>query len=107
MIHTPPNNWKLMAYWVGRNTMNSSAPALTTSEVNLAICDSSRSLMFGRTYSRQMLRVNRLAAAIDMIEAGTSAPMAIAAKAKPTNQDGNICTNRPGTTHWAPNGARG
>ena len=37
-----------------------------------------------------MLRVNRLAAAIDMIAAGTSAPMAIAAKATPTNHDGNI-----------------
>ena len=63
--------------------------------------------MSGRTYSRQTLRVKRFAAAIDMMEAGTSAPMAIAAKAKPTNHDGNICTKRPGTTHWAPNGALG
>jgi hypothetical protein len=39
------------------------------------------------------LRVNRFAAAIDMIAAGTSAPMAMAAKAKPTNQSGNILSN--------------
>ena len=35
-----------------------------------------------------MLRVNRLAAAMDMIAAGTSAPMAIAPKATPANQLG-------------------
>src|ERR671932_1109268 len=54
-----------------------------------------------------MLRVNRLAAAMDMMDAGTSAPMAIAANAKPTNHDGNTCRNRPGTIHWAPYGACG
>src|SRR5260221_14338804 len=54
-----------------------------------------------------MLRVNRLAAAMDMIEAGTSAPMAMAAKAKPWNQEGNTLTNRPGTAYCAPNGSTG
>ena len=45
-----------------------------------------------------MLRVNRLAAAIDMNAAGTSAPMTIIEKASPVNQDGNMCWNRLGTT---------
>ena len=45
-----------------------------------------------------MLRVNRLAAAIDMIAAGTSAPMPIAANATPANQSGNISSNSSGTT---------
>ena len=35
-----------------------------------------------------MLRVNRFAAAIDMTAAGTSAPIAIAANANPSNHDG-------------------
>ena len=39
-----------------------------------------------------------LAAAIDMIAAGTSAPTAIAAKQNPTNHEGNIFTNSAGTT---------
>ena len=47
-----------------------------------------------------MLRVNRFAAAIDMIAAGTSAPMAIAANAKPTNQDGNIRETARGPRSW-------
>ena len=45
-----------------------------------------------------MLRVNRFAAAIDMIAAGTSAPMPIAAKEMPANQSGNILSNSSGTT---------
>ena len=44
-----------------------------------------------------MLRVNRFAAAIDMIAAGTSAPIATAAKATPANQDGNTASNSAGT----------
>ena len=44
-----------------------------------------------------MLRVNRFAAAIDMIAAGTSAPIAIAANATPANQDGNMSSNSSGT----------
>src|SRR5579859_4061059 len=49
-----------------------------------------------------MLRVKRLAAAMDMIAAGTSAPMAMAAKPKPTNQSGKTFRNRPGTANCAP-----
>ena len=45
-----------------------------------------------------MLRVNRFAAAIDMIAAGTSAPMPMAANAMPVNQSGNILSNSSGTT---------
>ena len=45
-----------------------------------------------------MFRVHRLAAAIDMIAAGTSAPMPIAAKATPANQAGNIWSKSSGTT---------
>ena len=41
-----------------------------------------------------MLRVHRFAAAIDMIAAGTRAPIPIAAKAMPANQCGNICVEQ-------------
>src|ERR1044072_2259916 len=37
-----------------------------------------------------MLRVNRFAAAMDMMAAGTRAPMPMAAKATPVNQSGNM-----------------
>ena len=49
-----------------------------------------------------MLRVKMLAVAIDMIAAGTSAPMAMAAKATPTNQDGNSARNSDGTEKLLP-----
>src|SRR6476659_8096373 len=45
-----------------------------------------------------MLRVKVLAAAIDMIAAGTSAPIAIAAKATPANHEGKKSSNSCGTT---------
>ena len=48
-----------------------------------------------------MLRVNRLAAAIDMMAAGTRAPIPIAANATPTNQDGKLCSRRAGTAKLA------
>src|SRR6185503_18867719 len=48
-----------------------------------------------------MLRVNRFAAAIDMIAAGTSAPMAIAANATPANQLGKAFSKNCGTTSCA------
>ncbi len=48
-----------------------------------------------------MLRVNRFAAAIDMMAAGTRAPIATAAKATPANQSGNILSNSSGTTVFA------
>ena len=48
-----------------------------------------------------MLRVNRFAAAIDMIAAGTSAPIPIAAKQTPANHDGKIWSNNRGTASCA------
>src|SRR3569833_3484491 len=83
--------------------MKNSAPAFTTSDTIFATCASPLPETFGLTYSFQMLRVNKLAQAIDMIAAGTSAPIAIAANATPTNQSGNACTNSAGTAYWLPN----
>ena len=48
-----------------------------------------------------MLRVKVLAAAIDMIAAGTSAPMATAANATPANQAGKESSNSCGITSCA------
>src|SRR5688500_1283422 len=47
-----------------------------------------------------MLRVNVLAAAIDMIAAGARAPMAMAAKATPANQPGDMYSTICGLTSW-------
>ena len=44
-----------------------------------------------------MLRVHRFAAAIDMIAAGTSAPITMAAYATPANHAGNSFSNSCGT----------
>src|SRR3954453_23071821 len=44
-----------------------------------------------------MLRVKRFAEAIDMIAAGTSAPIAMAAEPTPANQGGNSFSNSWGT----------
>ena len=49
-----------------------------------------------------MLRVHKFDAAIDMIAAGTSAPIAIAAKATPANHDGNIASSNAGTAKFGP-----
>jgi hypothetical protein len=78
--------------------MKASAPTFTNSDTSLAIAASWAGLTSRFTYSRQMLRVNRLAAAIDMIAAGTSAPMPTAAYAMPVNQSGNMRSNSTGTT---------
>src|SRR5215207_9147940 len=48
-----------------------------------------------------MLRVKRFAAAIDMIAAGTRAPIAIAANATPANQLGKASSKNCGTTSCA------
>src|SRR5215469_11442340 len=92
-----------MAYWVGTNRMNSSAPNLTISDTHLAIWDSCLLLISLLMNSRCMLRVYRFAAAIDMIAAGTSAPMPIAANATPTNQGGKLCSSSAGTAKLLPN----
>src|SRR5881275_720726 len=47
-----------------------------------------------------MLRVKRFAAAIDMIAAGTSAPIAIAAYPTPANHEGNSFSNSCGIASW-------
>src|SRR5436190_11073820 len=47
-----------------------------------------------------MLRVNVFAAAIDMIAAGTSAPIATAANATPANQLEKESSNSCGITSW-------
>src|SRR6478736_6806853 len=48
-----------------------------------------------------MLRVKVFAAAIDMMAAGTRAPIATAAKAIPANQDGKLSSNSWGITSCA------
>jgi hypothetical protein len=45
-----------------------------------------------------MLRVNRFAAAIDMMAAGTIAPTPMAANASPAHHGGNAESNHNGTT---------
>src|SRR6185437_13618503 len=100
-IHTPPSNCRSIAYCVGRNMMNSSAPNFTTSETIFAVEASPAGEIFGDTSGRHRLRVNRFAAPIDMIAAGTSALIAIAAAAKPTNHAGNSVPNNAGTTSEA------
>src|ERR1700722_1536001 len=86
-----------MAYSVGTNNIKTRAPNFTMSETHFAICDSCLSVGFLLMNSRWILRVYRFAAAIDMMAAGTSAPMPMAAKAMPTNQDGKLCRNSAGT----------
>src|SRR5476649_1193335 len=92
---------------VGRARTNASAPTLTSSETTLLTVASSRRLIAGWTYSRQMLRLKRLAAAIDMIAAGTRAPTAMAAKATPVNQLGNIFWKRSAMALLLPNALLG
>src|SRR3954454_18527690 len=100
LIQTPPSSWKSIAYLTGARMMNSSAPTLTTSDASRATVASWACVTFGRTYSFQMLRVKRWAAAIDITAAGTSAPTAIAANATPTNHDGKTLRNRSGTAKF-------
>src|SRR5271167_1913297 len=87
-----------MANCVGSATMKISAPNLTSIETSMAVAASAAGVMSGLTKIRQILRVKRLAAPIDMIAAGTRAPIAIAAKLNPTNQSGKILRNSAGTT---------
>ena len=88
-IQTPPSNCRSSANCVGMKKITSSAPILTISDTSLATTDSSRGVICGWMNGFQMLRVNVLAAPIDITAAGTSAPSAIAAKQKPANQSGN------------------
>ena len=52
---------------------------------------------WGLTNSANTFLVNRLAAAIDMIAAGTSAPITTAANDIPANQPGKVALHRSGT----------
>jgi len=63
----------------------------------LATCDSRSGVQSGLMNSRKTLRVKRLAAAIDITAAGTSAPIAMAANATPWNHGGKNFRNRSGT----------
>ena len=85
----------------GSSTANTSAPNLTTSDAHCDIRVSSAGLASGLKNSLKMLRVNKFAAAIAMIAAGTRAPMMMPAKAIPVNQLGNMCWNRYGTASCA------
>src|ERR1700730_19180504 len=82
---------------VGITRMNTSAPTLTSSDAIFEMLASVLGEASLWMYSFQMLRLKRLAAAIHITEAGTSAPMAMAAKATPVNQLGNIDWKRSGT----------
>src|ERR1700680_4296851 len=92
---------------VGSARMKISAATLTSSETILLTVASSRRLIAGWMYSRQMLRLKRLAAAIDITAAGTSAPTAMAANATPVNQLGNIFWKRSAMALLLPNSALG
>src|ERR1700681_893800 len=69
----------------------------TMSDTSFAVLASFSGVM-SRAISGHRLRVNRFAAPIDMIAAGTSALIAMGAAAKPTNHDGNSWPNNAGTT---------
>ncbi len=84
----------------GSSTANTSAPILTTSDAHCDILVCRAGLASGLKNSLKMLRVNRFAAAIAMIAAGTRAPMMMPANAMPANQLGNMCWNRYGTASW-------
>src|SRR5689334_2111685 len=100
-IQMPPSSCRLMEKVLGSPIANSSAPILTVSDAHCETRVCKRLSAAGWRNSLKMLRVNRLAAAMDMIAAGTSAPMTMAAKATPVNQLGNRCWNRYGTASCA------
>jgi hypothetical protein len=81
--------------------MNTTAPNLTKSEASLEARASASAVAAGRT-SRMMFRLKRFADAIAITEAGTSAPIAIAASAKPAKAGGNICWKSAGTAPFTP-----
>src|SRR5205823_481464 len=96
-IQIPPSSCISIAYVAGSFSTNTSAPNFTTSDTTFAICDSSAGNIFRRTTAPYRFRVNRFEAAMDMIAAGTSAPIATAARQNPANHSGNIFRNSSGT----------
>ena len=97
----PPSSCRLIENVLGSVIANSSAPTLTSSETHCETCVWSLGGASGLKNSLKILRVNRLAAAMAMIAAGTRAPMTIAEKAIPVNQLGNMFWNRYGTASCA------
>src|SRR5215469_12222983 len=100
-IQMPPSSCRLIENFGLSASTKTSAPTLTSSDTNWATLVSWAGLALGLTNALKMLRVNRFAAAIDMIAAGTSAPIAMAAYPTPANQGGNIFWNRNGTESCA------
>src|SRR5580658_1185567 len=100
-IQMPPSSCRLIENVWGSSTANSSAPSLTTSEVHWETLVSWWGVASGLRNSLKMFRVNRLAAAMAMIAAGTSAPMMMAEKAIPANQLENMFWTRYGTASCA------
>jgi hypothetical protein len=94
IIHTPPSSWKSMAYCVGTSRMTINAPSFTRRETTFASDASLVPVRSTFTNGFQMFRVKVFAAPMDMTAAGTSAPIAMAAKQNPTNQSGNITKSR-------------
>src|SRR5580698_1676144 len=86
-----------MANVCGSQTANASAPNLTTRDAHWDTRVSSRGEASGLKNSLKMFLVNRFAAAIAMIAAGTRAPMMIAENEIPVSQLGNMCWIRYGT----------
>ena len=100
---TPPASWRVIAYCVSPGIrMKPTAPTFTRSDISFETWASSPGEASRRTYSVQMLRVKRFAAAIDMTDAGTSAPIAIEARANPANHVGNANWMSCGTALFAP-----
>src|SRR5260364_83943 len=87
-IQMPPSNCKSIAYSVGRKIINVNAPNLTSNDASFAFFVSCAGVTLWDTKGLYKLRVNRLAAPIDITAAGTSALIAIAAAEKPRNQEG-------------------
>jgi hypothetical protein len=86
-IQMPPSSWKLIAFCLSSSSTNTRAKSVTTSEASFETLASCSTVPSGLSHSVQMLRVKVLAAAIDLMAAGTSAPMAVAAKATPANHE--------------------
>ena len=78
-IQIPPSSCRLIENVLFSASTKASAPTFMTSEASRATRVSSAGVAFGRRSSLYTLRVNRFAVAIDMMAAGTSAPMTIAA----------------------------
>ena len=82
--------------------MKARARNFATMAVILATRAVSACSFLGLMNSLQTLRLKRLSAAMDMIDAGTRAPIAIAANPKPAKALGNSFSKRAGMALLAP-----